>query len=63
MYGVRKLTHATYAILRIWLYLKTTKIPEGAGYGGCVTECILRGVSSVRVSSRRLVVPQVKRGF
>ena len=36
---------------------ETTKIPEEAEYVGCATCVITRGVSSIRVSSRRLVVP------
>ena len=58
MYGVGNLTHTTYAILRIWLCLKTTKSSMNkAGYVRCATCVITRGVSSIRVSSRRLVVP------
>ena len=36
---------------------ETTKIPEEAGYVGCATCVFTRGVSFIRVSSRRLVVP------
>ena len=55
MYGVRKLTHITYAILRIWLCLKTTKSSMNkAGYVRCATCVITRGVSSIRVLFRAL---------
>ena len=55
MYGVRKLTHTTYAILRIWLCLKTTKSSMNkAGYVRCATCVITRGVSSIRVLFRAL---------
>ena len=36
---------------------ETAKIPEEAGYVGCATCVITRGVSFIRVSSRRLAVP------
>ena len=36
---------------------ETTKIPEQAGYVRCVACVITRGVSFIRVCSRRLVVP------
>ena len=36
---------------------ETTKIPEQAGYVRCAACVITRGVSFIRVCSRRLVVP------
>ena len=55
MYGVGNLTYATYAILRIWLCLKTTKSSMNkAGYVRCATWSIPRGVSFIRVLFRAL---------
>ena len=48
-------TAATYAILRIWLCLKTTKSSMNkAGYVRCATCVITRGVSSIRVFYKAL---------
>ena len=48
-YNVRNLAYLALS--------ETTKIPDEAEYVGCATCVITRGVSSIRVSSRRLVVP------
>ena len=57
MRRVGNLTCATYAFLAYLALSETTKIPDEAEYVRCATCVITRGVSSIRVSSRRLVVP------
>ena len=42
---------------------ETTKIPEEAEYVRCAACVLTRGVSSIRVSSRRLVVPTQNMDF
>ena len=42
---------------------KSPIFPEEAGYVGCVACVITRGVSFIRVSSRRLAMPRIRHGF
>ena len=53
----------TYATCVFGFRRKPPKFPDEAGYVGCAACVLTRGVSPIRVSSRRLAVPRLRHGF